>query len=204
LSALLATLLGGAVAAAQDATPAPQPIVPAANQCTVTPRELAFFEQFLTEVVTGTPAAAGMAATPVDPATFEMPEGEPPDRATRRGVLDTIRQYAACINAGNVLAFYALYTDDFFFAVAAVEGPLTPDDLAAFAAEPTPLPTGGQAAILAIHEVRVLPDGRVAVLVDLFHPLADPIGPTRVLFLLAEQDGRWLIDEEIVLGPTEG
>jgi ketosteroid isomerase-like protein len=207
VSAVVVSLLGGAVAGAQEATPEPprQLIIPAANQCTVTPRDIAFFEQFAVEAMTGTPVAPPMAATPVDPETFVMPEGEPPDRATQREVLDTIRKVAACLNAGNTLAFYALYTDDFFFGVAAIEGPLTEEDLAALAAEPTPLPAGGQAAIIAIHEVRVLPDGRVAALVDLLHPFADPPGPTRILFLLEEQpDGRWLIDEEIVIGAVEG
>ena len=198
--AAAASLLGGALAAAQDATPAVQPIVPAPNQCTVAPRDIAFFEQFV-----GTPAAASPAAagTPVDAATFRMPEGEPAARAMRVGVLDTVRQVAACLNAGNFLALAALFTDDFWRRTAETEGPLAAEDLASFATTPEPQPAGSQAAILAILDVRALPDGRAAVLVDYFDPFEEPPGPARFLLIMVEQDGRWLIDEEVVLGPID-
>jgi hypothetical protein len=199
----VAALLGGGAAAAQDATP----IVPAPNQCTVTPREITFFEQFV-----GTPTAGQ--ATPADQATpagaatpeaalAQLREGEPADRATRVGVLDTVRQVAACLNAGNFLAFSALFTDDYWRREAATEGPLAEEDLASFAATPEPLPAGGQAAILAVLDVRVLPGGRAAVLVDYFDPFEEPPGPARFLFILVEQDGRWLIDEEVQFGPID-
>jgi hypothetical protein len=98
----------------------------------------------------------------LDPATFQMPEGEPTERARRAGVLDTVRQLLACLNVGNFLAFSALYTDELVVA----QGPRTADDLAFLAAEPVPQPAGNQAALLAIVDVRALPDGRVAGLFD--------------------------------------
>lgn len=200
-----ASLLVGTLAAAAqgtpDAGPAVQPIIPAPNQCRVEPRDIAFFQQFVaTPGAMSSPAAEG---APADMAAFQMPEGEPADRATRAAVLDTIRQAAACINAGNILALSALYTDDFFLREAATEGPPSEEDLAFFAAEPEALPAGGQVAILAVLDIRVLPDGRAAALIDYFDPFGEPPGPARNLFMLVEQDGRWLIDEEIELGPID-
>jgi hypothetical protein len=186
----VAVALGATAAAAQN-----QPIVPAANQCRVEPRPIDFFRQFV-----GTPTADE--ASPV-PAAFQMPEGEPADRATRSGVLDTVRQVGACINAGNYLALYALFTDDYFTRAVEAEGPLSEDELTFFSATPEPMPAGSQAALLAILDVRVLPDGRAAVLIDVFTPFQDPPGPVRVLYVMVEQDGRWLIDEEILVGPID-
>lgn len=205
-SLLVGTLAAGAQGT-PDAAPAVQPIVPAPNQCRVEPRDIAFFQQFVaTPDAMGSPAGVASPAaegTPADMAAFQMPEGEPADRATRAAVLDTVRQAAACINAGNFLALFALYTDDYFHRTAEAEGPLTEEDFAFFAAEPEPLPAGGQVAILGVLDIRVLPDGRVAVLVDYLDPFEGTPFPARILFILVEQDGRWLIDEEIELGPIE-
>ena len=215
----LASLLVGPLAAAQDATPAAEPIVPAANQCTVEPRPIEFFQQFVgTPAAEATPAGATPAgatpaeATPTeatsagatpDAASFQMPEGEPADRETRAAVLDTVRQVGACLNAGNFLAFYALFTDEYFQRLVETEGPLPEEDLAFLTAEPEPLPAENQAGILAIVDVRQLPDGRVAGLFDLQDPIAEPPGPARFLYIFVEQDGRWLIDEETMLGRVE-
>jgi hypothetical protein len=192
-----ASLLSGALAVTL-AAPNAQPIVPAPNQCTIAPRDVAFFAQFV-----GTPAASPVAEATPDAASFRMPDGEAADRAIRIAVLDTIRQRAACFNAGNYLALASLYTDDYFRRTAESEGPLTEEDLAFLASTPEPLPAGGQAAILAILDVRVLPDGRAAVLIDVFDPIEEPPGPARVLIILVEQDGRWLIDDLIELGSID-
>lgn len=205
LAALVGVLGGTFVGSAQEATPAgqaAQPIVPAPNQCTVTPREIAFFQ-----AIAGTPdAASPVAAPPVAATPVAGPEGEEADRDVRIGVLDTVRQNLACINAGNVLARLALYTDAAVAAlVASGGGPmgdeLTPVDgdldalLAILGAEPTQL-EGDKAALLAILDVRIQADGRVAVLVDIFDPVATTPGPIRVLYTMVEQNGRYLIDAE--------
>ena len=202
--AAVASLLVGSLAAAQDATPTTEPIVPAANQCTVEPRPIEFFQQFVgTPAAEATPAEATPAAATPETASLQMPEGEPADRETRAAVLDTVRQLAACLNAGNFLAFGALYTDEYFQRIVETEGPLPEEDFAFLTAEPEPLPAENQAGILAIVDVRLLPDGRVAGLFDLQDPLAEPPGPARFLYIFVEQDGRWLIDEQTMLGPIE-
>ncbi len=196
VAALLGALGGTLVGTAQEATPAgqaAQPIVPAPNQCTVAPRDIAFYEQLAGTPGAATPATAfPAAATPLGVGL----EGEPADRATRGAVLDTVRQVLACINAGNTLALQALLTDAYVTSEWAASGGLTAEDLAGLAAEPVPL-DGDRAALLAILDVRVLADGRVTVLVDVFDPTASPPSPVRYLYTMVEQDGRFLIDEAV-------
>lgn len=192
--AVIGVLGGVAPVFAQEASPAAEPIiVPAPNQCTVEPRDIAFYDQFV-----GTPSAATtMTASPVGAAPIGAGiEGEPADRATRAAVLDTVRQVLACINAGNILARHALFTDAYLTNAIASSPGMTAEDLATLAAEPVPL-EGDQAALLAILDVRTLADGRVAVLIDILDPSSSPPSPLRLLFTMVEQDGRYLIDAEV-------
>ena len=69
------------------------------------------------------------------------------------------------------------------------------------AATPTALPEEARVSLLAVEDVRLLPDGRVAGLFQVYDPFADEPGPARFYWVFEEVDGRWLIDEEIMLGP---
>jgi hypothetical protein len=53
-------------------------------------------------------------------------------------------------------------------------------------------PADNRAALLAVVEVRELPDDRVAGLFDVQDPFAEPSGPSRFSWELVEEDGRWL------------
>lgn len=195
------TVLGGiAPVAAQDATPPALPATPEAAACTVEPRSITFFEQFI-----GTPTAEqatpAIAATPA--AAFEMPAGDPADQETVAAVTATVVELAACLNAGDFLRYFALFTDDYFRGVVEEFGPLPEEEFAAFGATPQALPAENRAAILAVVDVRVLADGRVAGLFDVYDPFETPPGPARFYWEFVEQDGRWLIDEQVMLGPIE-
>jgi hypothetical protein len=50
-------------------------------------------------------------------------------------------------------------------------------------------------------DVRTLADGLVAALIDVQDPFGEPPGPTRFSWELVQEDGRWLIDEQIMLEP---
>jgi hypothetical protein len=209
VSAMVVMLLGAtvlnsvAVVGAQEASPAAGFGVPDPAECTVEPRPMAFFEQFI-----GTPTAeheASMAAreeaTP-DPA-FQMPEGDPADDATVDAVLETVWQLGACINAGDFLGRYAaLFTEDYFRREFERFGPIPEEELISMAASPVPLPAEFQVALLAVVDVRTLPDGRVAGLFDIQDPFAGGSGPSRFYWEFVQEDGRWLIDEQIMLGPV--
>lgn len=192
------------IALAQEATPAARLGAPDPSECTVEPRPMAFFEQFI-----GTPTAeqeAAMAAmAEATPDTgFQMPEGEPADDATIAAVLETAWQLGACINAGDFWGRYAaVFTEDYFQREFERFGPLPEEELDFMAATPEPLPADSRAALLAVVDVRVLPDGRVAGLFDVQDPFAEPPGPSRFYWEFVEEDGRWLIDEQIMLGPIE-
>ncbi|MGH2557610.1 MAG: hypothetical protein ACRDJH_00990 [Thermomicrobiales bacterium] len=196
------TAAGGfARVAAQDATPPARPMTPAPAACTVAPHPIAFFEQFV-----GTPTAAQAAAqaAPIADATpaaaFRMPPGEPADQETVAAVTAIAIELTGCVNAGDFPRLFALYTDDYFRRGIEDLGPLTAEDVAFFAAPPQAKPEQNRAAILAVLDVRVLAEGRVAGLFDTYDPLEAPPGPARFYWEFVEQDGRWLIDEQVTLG----
>ena len=211
LLSLVAVMLLGTVTLGPATTTHAQEASPAAGLgafdpagCTVEPRPMAFFAQFI-----GTPSAAQEAAmAAMDEATpdagFRMPEGAPADEATVNAVLGAVRQLGSCINAGDFFGRYAaLFTEDYFQREFARFGPLPEEDLDFMAATPEPLPEDIQASLLAVVDVRVLPDGRVGGLFDVQDPFAEPPGPARFYWEFVEEDDRWLIDEQIMLGPIE-
>jgi hypothetical protein len=201
---VLTALMPVTAARAQEASPTARLGAPDPSQCTVEPRPAAFFEQFI-----GTPTAAqqeaiaGMEAATPDPA-FQMAEGEPADEATVAGVLETVWQLGACINAGDFWGrFAALFTEDYFRREFERFGPIPEEERSFMAATPEPLPSEFQVALLAVVDVRMLPDGRVAGLFDIEDPFAGAPGPSRFYWEFVQEDGRWLIDEQIMLGPVE-
>jgi hypothetical protein len=200
----LTALMSITAVSAQEASPAAGFAAPDPSECTVEPRPTSFFEQFI-----GTPTAAQesamaamMEATP-DP-DFRMPEGDPADEATVNAVLETVQQLGACINAGDFWGrFAAVFTEDYFRREFETFGPIPESERAFMAATPEPLPAEARVALLAVVDVRTLPDGRVAALIDVQDPFAEPPGPSRFYWEFVQEDGRWLIDEQIMLGPIE-
>jgi hypothetical protein len=188
----------------QEASPAAGLGAPDPSQCTVEPRPMSFFEQYIgTPSATQEAAMAAMEEATPDPA-FRMPEGEPADQATVDAVLETVWQLGACINAGDFWGrFAALFTEDYFRREFENFGPIPESERAFMAATPQPLPAESRVALLAIVDVRTLSDGRVAALIDVQDPFAEPPGPSRSYWEFVEEDGRWLIDEQIMLGPIE-
>jgi len=78
----------------------------------------------------------------------------------------TLEAFLACANEGDVLRTLALVTDGYIvdsFGLAA----LTEENIAAYVAEPRPVPPEQQREVVAVREARVLPGGRVAALFDL-------------------------------------
>ena len=192
--AILVPLPAASVATTQDATPValPQPIVPDPAECTVAPRPVEFFEQFL--ATPGTGAAASPAASPVP---TDLPAGEPADPETVEAVTATVRQILACLNAGDTRRAASLFTDDYFARLFAQSGRLPPEQLAAIAGTPVAAPGLARTLLLAVRAVRVLADDRVGAIVVTDDPVAPPAGPQAAFVVFAEQDGRWLVDEPI-------
>jgi hypothetical protein len=192
LAALL--LLGGEDARAQDLG-APTPMSAAA--CTVEPRSL----EYLAALLKAAPGLirSGMQGTPV--ATPTLPErGSPADAATVGLVTATAREAVACHNAGNFPRLSALYSDHYLVAAwgGAAGANLSDEEIAArieMLATPIPVPEEHQLALVAVEDVRVLPDSRVLATVINSH------GQSRTIFI--KSGDRYLIEWAYAL-PDEG
>jgi len=185
--AVAAGAAGGGSVVAQPATPVGEMV--AAGECTTEPRPAGFFEQ-----LAATPGATP--STPVgqagSPTPFAMPQGQPADQATVDAVTETERQVVACLNAGDYLRVYALYSDNY------VRQNVPAETIGALPATPVPAPETTQLVLQAVREVVLLPDGRAAALIDLTGPQAGG-AVTTTYAVFAQVDGRWLIDEETVV-----
>ncbi|MEA2524979.1 MAG: hypothetical protein QOF73_2206 [Thermomicrobiales bacterium] len=186
------------VARAQDGTPAANATAPGLEECTVEPISL----DRLTQLI-GTPVpAVETEASPVaSPTPFVMPEGEPADEATVAAITAAVREYIACLNAGDNARVLALYTDRGLLDLlgGAIVGGATAQQVLDALGTAQPLPEDQRTLLYGIDDVRVLPDGRVAALIigdDLAKP--NPPGPALIYFV--EVDGRWLVDGFV---PTE-
>ena len=186
--ALFSLLVGGALGAgAQAGTPAAVRDAPAAKECTVEPRsedELrALFREAAATPVLDSPAASRTPAI--------APMGAPAEEQTVAEVSATWRQFIACISAGDQARMFALFSDDMMrrqFVVDIAFG-VTEDALFAFlAATPVPLPPDQSVPIPPFDDVRVLSDGRVAV-----------VGPGELgrgdVRIFVKEGDRWLLDE---------
>src|SRR5215218_2082376 len=192
LPAVIVTLLsllvvGAPGAGAQAGTPAAVRDVPAAAECTVEPRSKDELRALLREA-SATPVLDSPAASPT-PAI--VPTGAPADEQTVAEISATWRQFIACISAGDQARMFALFSDDMVrrqFLVDVAFG-VTEDALFDFlSATPVPLPLDQSAPIVPFADVRVLSDGRVAV-----------VGPGELgrgdVRIFVKEGDRWLLDE---------
>jgi hypothetical protein len=168
------------------ATPASQDM-PRPDECTVEPRSLDEIAQL----------AGHLAGTP---RSVERTDGLTPDPVTVGAIRQTIREYIACLNAGDLLRAAALSTDPHAVELIATSGE-TPG-LAA-RATPMPRPEAEWIAIVAIEDVFLQTERQASAIVVLDEPTA--LGArtlVRYLIYLAREDERWLIDA-VLLGPSE-
>lgn len=180
--ALVAMLANAIAAGAQEATPAAGigalPVTPDPAECVVEPRTLEEIRE-----LAGAPPDPETASPTTPQATLR---GEPADAETIAGIVATVRQFVACVNAGDELRGYALYTDDF------VRTSVLPDPSLEqpAAAEPP----DERVTLLDVAYVREFPDGRVGAVVVIDDPLApSPAEPYFFVFIRAGD--RWLFDE---------
>jgi hypothetical protein len=150
-------------------------------------------------------AAFGLEAASVDegPALvapeINVPLGDPAAADIITGVTATTEEFFACTNAGDTARLTALLTDYgvFRFYGFGPRDEAVDAQLRAWA--------GGEAAareegdfirLIAVTDVSVLPDGRVAAFVVNNEPLLPPRGPETLLFIYSQgEDGTWLIDD---------
>jgi plastocyanin len=184
LAVLSLMLFAHPAAIAQDATPAAGEVIDPA-ECQVEPRAVDEIEQLI-----GT-AGEATEATPGAAQAGSM-EGEDADEATIQAVTQTYRELVACLNAGEFLRIYALYTDDYLRRTLADSGM----DLQQLQA--TPAPDQREAtALVGVSDVRQLAGGRVTARVE---TTSSPEGTLSVIQgVLEPVDDRYLIADETVV-----
>jgi hypothetical protein len=185
-AALLSLLaVGDPGARAQESTPAVDLDVTAA-ECTVAPRSEDELRALFREAV-ATPVLDSSDASPT-PAI--APTGDVADEQTVAEVNATWRQFIACITTGDQARMFALFGDDMVrrqFVVDLAFG-VTEDALFEFlAATPVPLPPDQSVPIVPVDDVRLLSDGRVAVV----GPSEQGRGDVRIF---VKEGDRWLLD----------
>lgn len=176
---------------ARQATPgAGSAIVPRPDACRVAPRSLPLLADD-----TGAPAATPLPL--VEPTPFAPLAGEPADAATSRAITAVVREAVACRNAGDYARAYALMSDGML--VRLFGGPATLDPIVAAALEAPPerLSRPDRLALVAVADLRLLPDGRTAARVVTRN--AEQTFTDELVFVRAQE--RWLIDQTI---PIDG
>lgn len=123
--------------------------------CTVDPRSY-------DDVITRARRMMNPAATPeMIPAPNET--GTPADTATITAITDTVTQVSACINAGDLLRYFALLSDG---QVSASFVGRQPEALNESLATPAPVPLAARVPVPVIRDVLIYPDGRVTAILE--------------------------------------
>jgi hypothetical protein len=159
--------------------------VPRPDECRIAPRDtLALVE------LTGTPAAGELIPERQRARKGDAPAGQPAPPAVAAGIAATVRELAACANAGDQARALALYSDDYFRRLITSGGGFTPE-YAEFLATPQPIAAEKWIAAPAVSGARLLDDGRSGAFV------ATGVAEKIPFFLFALVGERWLIDEII-------
>jgi len=129
-----------------------------------------------------------------DAGEFILPEGEPADEATMAGITATAQEWVACVNSGQYLKLLALFSDEWLY-LEYSDPPLTKEQIADLSATPQVVPKKLYGSLRAVRDVRVLPDGRVAALVETDFPEEPPEGVEVDFLVFVHRDDRWFIDD---------
>lgn len=126
--------------------------------------------------------------------------GKPADADTSNAITAVVRELEACINSGDHLRLYALFSDALFQQIQSEEAvaEMKAEIQALASATPTPVPPGQRQVLVGPWYVQQLDDGRVmaAVLFKLEGEAESYPSATKVLFF-TRGDGDWLIEEMV-------
>lgn len=180
---------------AQDGTPTPGSDSTRnvnASECVVEPRP---FDEIAAILDLNGAGIAQPPATIITP-----PLGTVVDAETDAAIKDIARQVLACFNAGDIPRAAGLMTDN---GVMRSYWGLTIDEenrelaRTRLAAPAEPRAEEVYIRLITITDASTLPDGRVAAFVVLNEPLLPPNGPETLLFIFANEDGTWRVDDYI-------
>jgi hypothetical protein len=190
----VAVLLIAGQALAQDGTPTPDgaenPRLVSPTECVSEPLPYDQIASILQLDGEGIPQPAYATITP--------PLGKVVDPDTDLQIKEVAREVLACFNAGDIPRAAALMDEN---GIKRAYWGLTIDqqnrDLARerIQAAPEPRAEDFYVRLLAVTDGSTLPDGRVAAFVVINEPLLPPSGPETLLFIFANQDGQWKVDD---------
>jgi hypothetical protein len=147
----------------------------------------------------GLEAASADEAPVIQRAEIAIPLGQPASGEVIQGITEAIRMFFACNNAGDVPRTTALLSESGilrFYGFGPRDEALDQQFRAWAAGETTPREENEYIRLVAVTDVSVLADGRVAAFVINNEPLLPPRGPETLLFVFSQaEDGSWLIDD---------
>ena len=143
--------------------------------------------------------AEGDAATPaVDRTPVPAPPWVAADEETVAAATATTQEWLACINADDNFRIAALMTDAAlarFFGGGLAADEALEGARANLAGTPVPREEDAHVRLVAVTDVALVDDGRVAALVLINEPVLPPRGQETLLLLFAPGDDRLLIDD---------
>lgn len=160
------------------------------KECVSRPRSAEDLTKVLGLEGEGVPAPATISITP--------PLGDIVDPQTAISIKEVTREVVACFNANDIARAAGLMTDN---GVKRAYWGLTINPAAREAAKTRltekaePRDTNALVRLIAITDVSMLPDGRIAAFVVINEPLLPPAGPETLLFIFANEDGDWKVDD---------
>ena len=132
--------------------------------------------------------------------TITPPLGEIVDSQTELAISEAARTVLACFNAGDIGAAAGLMTENgvkrAYWGITVTEESRA-GTIERLQGAPVPRPEDRAVRLIAITDASMLPDGRVAAFVVINEPILPPAGPETLLFVFANQDGQWLVDDWI-------
>jgi hypothetical protein len=189
LLALALALGKGEPGGAQGATPSGEGT--GAIRCEeIEPRDLAALRALSGTPQAGRTQGAQQTSSTASPTPFAMPDGQPADEATLTEIETLYLHLVTCLNAGDYLRVYALYTDDY------LTRNLSEETLVQLGATPIPVEESTQSEFGGVREARLLDDNRIAALLRVSNPQTGDV----VIYSILQRDGdRLRIDEESVV-----
>lgn len=181
--------------AAEDASPRPD--VPAAADCDVSPVDVSLLLSSAGAADLNSPL---FTTEPV--AEADLPQGPAATDEEIAGVTNTVRNLVACANAVDPLRILALISEGYTgqLASAALAAQQRPD-LAEQLLTRFPVPLGAvgsgePVAMIPVRDARLLPDGRVGVILEAEVPSMGGDTVTALFFVaFVNDDDRWLVDQ---------
>ena len=159
--------------------------VPRPEECRIAPRDTVALVE-----LTGTPAAGELIPARQRASQGEAPAGPPAPPEIAAGIAATVRELAACANAGDQARALALYSDDYFRRLITSGGGFSPE-YAEFLATPQPIGADKWIPAPMVSDARSLADGRSGAFV------ATGAAEEIPFFVFVPVGDRWLIDEII-------